>query len=565
MTPPRTASLPSGHRVAAVLLVASIAVAGAGVAVTVLRHRSGAPQATSAYLPVPRGTALRILASTELSDMRPLLADFTAESGIAVTLDLVETREGARRVTEGAATGVYDAVWFSSERDIRSRESTHRWLGSGTPIMTSPVTLGLRPEVATRLGWAGRVVTWEQIAHAEGLSLAMAAPEQSDLGRLSILAAAAGLTGRGGMYTDPDLDRADPGLRSFFHDQAFTAADPVRLSEAFAGAQGADVDGLLSFESEILHFAQTPDAGGPRPSRAAAGLPPRLVPVRIEGTIAATYALTPLWEPRSPPGPDAVAALTRYLLTSDVQRRILRETHRVPVIPGVGLPPWSAGRPVPRWQAPADDEVVTYLIGTYLNRYRRPACTVYVLDTSGSMKHHGRMEDLQKAMRTLTAGGTATAEHPERLRGSEEVVLVSFATTVREPVVVRVPEHEPGAALHRLTTWVQTLQPGGRTAVYDGLRAGLGAVAHRAPRAPERITTIVLVTDGARNGGITLDAFLRYRRTLGDLREVPVFPVLVGEAEKEPMEALALATGGRVLDARQGDLAVTLQELRLMR
>ncbi|MBC8091615.1 MAG: substrate-binding domain-containing protein, partial [Pseudonocardia sp.] len=121
--------------------------------------------------PAPDGaqtTTLRVLAGSELADLQPILDEAAAATGVRVELSFSGTLEGAETVTSGAADGGYDATWFSSNRYVALQPEAAGKLGTATEIMSSPVVLGLRREVAQRLGFVGRPVTWSEIATAAG-------------------------------------------------------------------------------------------------------------------------------------------------------------------------------------------------------------------------------------------------------------------------------------------------------------------------------------------------------------------------------------------------------------
>lgn len=80
---------------------------------------------------------------------------------------------------------------------------------------------------------------------------------------------------------------------------------------------------------------------------------------------------------------------------------------------------------------------------------------------------------------------------------------------------------------------------------------------------PDRLYSIVLMTDGENNHGDDLDGFRRAYDGLPDaVRSVAVFPVLFGEADSEEMQAVADVTGGRLFDAKSESLADIFKQIR---
>src|SRR5262249_41974923 len=119
--------------------------------------------------PYLRGSGtLRVLASSELTDLQPILDQAQTATGVTVQLTVTGTLDGVQTVTDGSAVQRYDATWFSSDRYLRLHPEAATRIGTETKIATSPVVFGLRASVAKRLGWDSRRPTWSEIATAAG-------------------------------------------------------------------------------------------------------------------------------------------------------------------------------------------------------------------------------------------------------------------------------------------------------------------------------------------------------------------------------------------------------------
>ena len=103
------------------------------------------------------------------------------------------------------------------------------------------------------------------------------------------------------------------------------------------------------------------------------------------------------------------------------------------------------------------------------------------------------------------------------------------------------------------------MQPRGETAIYDAVlraydRAGEGGT----------LNSIVLMTDGESNSGTSRQDFItKMTHKMAETNhKIPVFVILYGEASEEEMNFLANFTGGKVFNARGGDLAKAFEEIR---
>jgi Ca-activated chloride channel family protein len=72
--------------------------------------------------------------------------------------------------------------------------------------------------------------------------------------------------------------------------------------------------------------------------------------------------------------------------------------------------------------------------------------------------------------------------------------------------------------------------------------------------------SIVLMTDGLSNTGLTADDFLARYRARGS--SVPTFAIRVGEADAAELTRVAMVTGGQVVDAGTGGLPAAFEEIR---
>lgn len=123
--------------------------------------RPGPAEATT-YVP---GT-LRVLASSELADMKPVWEQVEKDTGIKVRPTYMGTLDAVELLTQWRAKGSYDAVWLSSNDYLRLRPDAAKQVVSETPVMSSPVAIGVKNETVRKLGWKPENVTWSDIENA---------------------------------------------------------------------------------------------------------------------------------------------------------------------------------------------------------------------------------------------------------------------------------------------------------------------------------------------------------------------------------------------------------------
>jgi Ca-activated chloride channel family protein len=165
-------------------------VALAGLLLSALAACTSSPAPPAAGFSGPPYT-LRVLASSELADMAPILRQAASATGVTVDLTLTGSLAGAQQVIDGTAERKYDAVWFASDNYLNLYPDGLSRLNGTTEIISSPVVLGLRSSVAHRLGWDHSPVTWVDVAQAatrHEFTFGMTDPATSNSGLSALVA-----------------------------------------------------------------------------------------------------------------------------------------------------------------------------------------------------------------------------------------------------------------------------------------------------------------------------------------------------------------------------------------
>jgi Ca-activated chloride channel family protein len=120
-----------------------------------------------------------------------------------------------------------------------------------------------------------------------------------------------------------------------------------------------------------------------------------------------------------------------------------------------------------------------------------------------------------------------------------------------------------GPSLTAVRNFVNGLQAGGNTAIYSALDEAYHQAVSALQQDPTRLTSIVLMTDGENNSGLSFDDFVNDFRSLGAAAQrVKTFPVLFGDADPQELHDVADETGGEVFDGRSASLSDVFKEIR---
>ncbi|MFF4897054.1 substrate-binding domain-containing protein [Streptomyces sp. NPDC001068] len=478
----------------------------------------------------PKPGTLRVLASSELSDMTAVFDRVRKDTGVTIRPTYMGTLDAVDLVARGRAAGRYDALWLSSDDYLRLRPEAAKKVVSETSIMSSPVAIGVRTATVASLGWKPADVTWSQVEQAVEsgrLTYGMTDPARSNSGFSTLVSVASALSGAQSALTDADVAKATPRLKKFFKGQTLTSGSSGWLASAYR--RRGDVGALLNYESVLK------------------GIPGLTVIRPADGVITADYPLSSLAASSADTRED-VRRVAEDLRTTAVQKLITDTTHRRPVVASV---PPAAGLDTSRRRElpfPGSRSVADGLISAYENELRRPSRTVYVLDTSGSMEGD-RLARLKKALGDLTGD----------FRDREEVTLMPFGSDVKNVSTHVVDPADPDTGLNAIRKDTDALRAAGDTAVYTSLEKAYDRL--RTDR--DTFTSIVLMTDGENTTGAKAGEFDAFYRGLSTARRnIPVFPILFGDSSRSELQHIADLTGGRLFDAQQGSLDGAFEEIR---
>ncbi len=487
----------------------------------------------------------RILAGSEIKDLEPLRKGMERATGMPITFTYTGSLDAVERLEDGEA---FDAVWLSHGKYLQLTPSLKPKLRASERIMASPVILGVKASRAQALGWDRKAPSWAAIIRAasEGrFTFGMTNPASSNTGFTALVGVASALADASDGLKVSDIRTTE--LRALFKGQRLASGSSGWLAEAYVRDQ-ARFDGMINYESVILQL------------NAEGKLGERLVPVYpSEGVVTADYPLMLLQEAKRP----AFEGLVNHLKTPEVQREISKTTLRRPMVAGVEAAPVLPRQTLAELPFPASRDVLDALIDAYQSQLRRPASTYFVLDTSGSMQGEG-IHQLQNALLALAGEDRSLSGRFSRFQTREQITLLPFNHEPGSPVRLAMPEDPRGAQqiLAQAGQVAHGLQAAGGTAIFGSVKVALELAQVDRQRNPDRQYSVVVMTDGRNESGLSQGGFEGW---YGQLREeqrgIPVFALLFGKAEPSQLERIAELTGGRVFDGRKG-LKAAFKEIR---
>jgi Ca-activated chloride channel family protein len=519
--------------------------------------------------PTAAGPALQVLATSDLKDLEPLAAQIKSATGVDVQFRFGGTMESTQEVLSGDSAGkpAPDVAWFANAKYLLSDAAGQRKVKLQEKIMLSPLAVGVSRSDAEKNGWTkpDARLTWADItraARAGKLQYALSNPATSNQGFMALLGVVAAAGGKGEALTAADVDRA--AIADFLKGYKIVGDNSTYLAEQFIKGQGTRANAFINYESWLLSL----NASGKLRE------PLHLI-YPFEGVSTADYPFMLLNDARRADYQKVVD----YLKGDAAQLWLARQTLRRPMKPEVAaqvadlLP--ARGMQVELPFSP-DRQLADGLIDAYLNEFRKPIASTFVLDTSGSMQGK-RREQLVEAIHYLAGADASLTGRVAKLTNRERLWFLPFSDRVGEPVRFEIPAgsrvakgvapqadtEAKLAELKRVRDTADELRMAGGTAMYDAVLTGLQHMLEERKRNPDYQYSVVAFTDGKSNIGRRLEDFKRaYEQLPEDVRGIPVFMVLFGEADAADLKALVEITGGKVFDARKTPLYAVFKDIR---
>ncbi|MCA9884594.1 MAG: substrate-binding domain-containing protein [Anaerolineae bacterium] len=487
---------------------------------------------------------LHIVSGSENQTLEPIIQTWASDNGYAVNMTYMGTVDIARMLQSGQVS--YDAVWPANRLWIDYGD-THNLTKHVQSIMRSPVVFGVKRSIAERLGWIGEDIYMDDIVTATEsgeIRFMMTSATQSNSGASFYFAALTAFAEKSGdVITSDDLESAnvEADIKRILGTVDRSSGSSGWLKDLFLD-QYERYDAMVNYEALIIEANQELEQAGHEPLYA-------IYPV--DGLAIADSPLG--YVERNIEGKeDIFLELQQYLLTEDVQRELLNAGRRTSTL---GIQLTDANRDVfrPEWGIDVDRviqpirfpnaEVIQQALDLYQTSFRRPSCTVYVLDFSGSMSGQGEA-DLKAAMRTLLDQSIATQYllqgHPKDV---SSVVLFNDTIINGNRLDQWTVEGNDEAELRNLYLQIERTQAGNGTDIFNAALAGLEHLEEI--RTQECLPSVILMTDG-RDGGNGYSAFQSYVRQSEN--DVPVFAITFGDADPEQLRPATTLTSARIFD-----------------
>lgn len=490
---------------------------------------------------------LDIVSGSENRTLEPIIQQWASDNNYTINMTYLGSLDIARLLRTGSVP--YDAVWPANRLWLDYGDINNITRHSES-IIRSPVVFGLKRSVAERLDWTdGADVFLQDILDATEsgeVRFMMTSATQSNSGASFYFGALNAFAGSPEVITSDDLN--DPDVQT----QVSRILGTVDRSSGSSGwladlfLQEYDrFDAMVNYEAVLIETNQELQTQGRDPLYA-------IYPV--DGLAIADSPLAYV-ERNLENKEDVFLELQAFLLTEGTQRQLLAAGRRTSTL---GIQLSDADREVfrPEWGIDVDRviqpirfpnaAVIQEALNLYQTAFRRPSCTAYVLDFSGSMGGAGEA-DLKAAMRTLLDQNIAEQYllqgHPRDL-----TQIVLFSDRIRNPDLEnwRVDGNDP-EALRELYLQIEGTSADGGTDIFGATRVAMQEL-EQLRQDRDCLPAVIVMTDG-QDGGGQLPALQRYIESTEN--EVPVFAITFGNANEAELLPMTTLTAARLFDGTE--------------
>ncbi|MFI6028167.1 vWA domain-containing protein [Amycolatopsis magusensis] len=257
---------------------------------------------------------------------------------------------------------------------------------------------------------------------------------------------------------------------------------------------------------------------------------------------------------------DAFDTVTGWFRSEPAQRGIMERTLRRPLTAEVPRDPRFADFGTNTLYFPERQETVDRLTAEYADpRSHQPSHLIFVLDFSASMRGR-RITDLRSVFAGFSGADTSAEGKFLRFFQGERLTILRFGGGVldeRDFTISGQPD------LDALRDHIATDRFDRTTGVWSALDAAYGKAEALTRDHPGQPVTIVLMTDGENNTGMSLPEFRRAHAARPPAaKAVHTYTIRFGEADPGELGQAASATGGRMVDANATSLAEAFKEIR---
>lgn len=501
---------------------------------------------------------LSIVSGSENKGLQPIIERWARDKGVNIQIKYQGSVDIYRLLQQGSNTN-FDAVWPANHLWIELGDE-HKVVKHEKSIMRSPVVLGIKKNIAQKLGWTNQPVKIQDILNATAQNkfrLAMTSATQSNSGASAYFGFLYAMSGYPDTLTQANLNdqEVQKKVKQLLGTVNRSSGSSGWLKEAFVSHPDR-FDAMFNYEAMLIEANQQFTSQGQEP----------LCAIYPEDGLMVADSPLGYIDKKDADKETLFLELQAHLLSKEVQQQIESTGRRTGLLgtdvsnanASVWNPDWCID--VNRTIAPIptpEQSVIQAALNLYQTDLRKPSLTVWVLDVSGSMQGDG-ISGLKQAMTTLLDSEQARI-HLLQAGKNDITYVIPFNNEVVS--IWEVKGNSPAELAGALQN-VNFLQAGGGTDLYKALNVALQTLRtyHDNDTLWNYLPAIVAMTDGRSQEG----SYALFQQSLQDLnfaKDIPIHAIAFGNADKSQLEVLTQQSVGRLFDSH-GNLVKALRKAK---
>lgn len=536
---------------------------GAGTPAPSVTGSMSADGKTQTFAPASGAAAhtLVIASGSENKEAADAIQHAVDSAGVAVEMHYMGSLDIMNALRSGADG--YDAVWPASSMWISMGDTGHI-VRNAQSTSTTPVVFGVRRSKAQELGWASSDGSAQSVSTSDiidavsagSLSFSMTSATQSNSGASAYLAFLTALAGTNAALTDADLsDTATTGrVKDLLLGVDRSSGSSDWLKDMMVEQPDAH-DAMVNYESMVIAADKELEAKGAEP----------LIAIYPSDGIAVSDSPLGYVDRGQGDGTlDAFKSFQSALADDEATLALERAGRRC----GLGgkvknasdeqvaqafRADWgiSTDADALRTIALPDAAVVTHALDLYQRQLRKPSYTVWVVDYSGSMNSGGGKTGVVAGLQAALDPAKAAEAMIEPADGDVNV-FIPFSDAPGPAITAE------GTDTVALLQAAEDTKADGGTDIYRALEEALTYTAGAVQEGGFTVA-IVLMTDGQSKKTDQASFSTKYS---SEGENVPIFPIMFGQADSSQLDGLATMSNGKVFDGREGDLADVFRQVK---
>ena len=482
----------------------------------------------------------KILSTIENKDMEATLLKLANENDIKLTIDYAEDLEIVSKINSGEE---YNAIWMSNS--LWSYQIENAYLKNSKSTSITPVVMGIKKSKAQELGFINTKIRNVDILNAikDGkLKYVMSSAVKTNTGASAYLGFLNSLAGspevlKSEMLQDQTLKN---NMVNFFNGLERVSGTEEFLEEMFLKSN--NYEAVIAAETSLININKQLEEQNKEP----------LYLIYPEDGVAISDSPFIYIDSEKE---EMFKIFQDYLLSEEGQNELLSKGRRT----------WYGGvnsntpKDIfnPEWGIDTNDyliplkypskKVIAEATNLYIEEFRKPSHTIFLLDYSGSMYGEGHY-DLVNAMSYILDYKEASKEYIQ-FSSKDKITVIPFTAYYTD-----IWSTNNGKETEDLILKIKSKNANGGTNIYDPARKAIDILASESN---DYTKTIILMTDGQSED---------YYSTLKDHyyatnTNIPIYSIMFGSSSELQLEQIAKLTNAKVFDGRT-NLLEAFKEVR---